>query len=103
MTTPVKFNLRLPAELHEQAAAIANQLGISLNAFAVLALRNWVDYQGAKQRAPVRAGLQAPTAQARSVPVVSKERDPSWPKVGRNEPCPCGSGKKSKFCHGAGA
>ena len=21
-------------------------------------------------------------------------------KVGRNEPCPCGSGKKFKFCHG---
>jgi preprotein translocase subunit SecA len=20
--------------------------------------------------------------------------------VGRNEPCPCGSGKKYKFCHG---
>jgi preprotein translocase subunit SecA len=23
------------------------------------------------------------------------------PKVGRNEPCPCGSGKKYKTCHGA--
>jgi preprotein translocase subunit SecA len=23
------------------------------------------------------------------------------PAVGRNEPCPCGSGKKYKFCHGA--
>jgi preprotein translocase subunit SecA len=22
-------------------------------------------------------------------------------KVGRNEPCPCGSGKKYKKCHGA--
>ncbi len=32
-------------------------------------------------------------------------RDPrnpqSWGKVGRNEPCPCGSGKKFKHCHGA--
>jgi preprotein translocase subunit SecA len=25
------------------------------------------------------------------------------PKVGRNEPCPCGSGKKYKKCHGANA
>jgi hypothetical protein len=25
------------------------------------------------------------------------------PKVGRNEPCPCGSGKKFKKCHGAAA
>jgi preprotein translocase subunit SecA len=23
------------------------------------------------------------------------------PKVGRNDPCPCGSGKKYKLCHGA--
>jgi preprotein translocase subunit SecA len=22
------------------------------------------------------------------------------PKVGRNDPCPCGSGKKYKSCHG---
>jgi preprotein translocase subunit SecA len=22
------------------------------------------------------------------------------PKVGRNDPCPCGSGKKYKHCHG---
>jgi preprotein translocase subunit SecA len=24
-------------------------------------------------------------------------------KIGRNDPCPCGSGKKFKKCHGAGA
>jgi preprotein translocase subunit SecA len=24
-----------------------------------------------------------------------------YPKVGRNDPCPCGSGKKYKQCHGA--
>jgi len=32
------------------------------------------------------------------------ERNPAdpttWGKVGRNEPCPCGSGKKYKHCHG---
>ncbi len=27
---------------------------------------------------------------------------PSAPEVGRNDPCPCGSGKKYKKCHGAG-
>jgi preprotein translocase subunit SecA len=26
-----------------------------------------------------------------------------YPRVGRNDPCPCGSGKKYKKCHGAGA
>ena len=37
--------------------------------------------------------------------VAPEERDPndpsSWGKVGRNEACPCGSGKKYKHCHGA--
>jgi SEC-C motif-containing protein len=34
-------------------------------------------------------GVVAPTTVVRSVP-----------KVGRNDPCPCGSGKKYKHCHG---
>jgi len=37
-----------------------------------------------------------------SVPVARVAGDPStWGKVGRNEACPCGSGKKYKHCHGA--
>src|SRR5262245_56837772 len=32
---------------------------------------------------------------------VRDPRNPTgWGKVGRNEPCPCGSGKKYKHCHG---
>jgi preprotein translocase subunit SecA len=35
-------------------------------------------------------------------PVEKNPDDPlTWGKVGRNEPCPCGSGKKYKHCHGA--
>jgi preprotein translocase subunit SecA len=34
-------------------------------------------------------------------PVKQVRRDE--PKVGRNDPCPCGSGKKYKKCHGAAA
>ncbi len=30
----------------------------------------------------------------------SVQEKPSMPRVGRNEPCPCGSGKKYKQCHG---
>jgi preprotein translocase subunit SecA len=47
--------------------------------------------------APALAGLPNGTAGASA-------RDPgdqsTWGKVGRNEPCPCGSGKKFKHCHG---
>ncbi|MBN9053234.1 MAG: SEC-C domain-containing protein, partial [Rhizobiales bacterium] len=37
--------------------------------------------------------------------VEPEDRDPNdpatWGRVARNEPCPCGSGKKYKHCHGA--
>jgi preprotein translocase subunit SecA len=39
-----------------------------------------------------------------SAVVAPEDRDPAdpatWGKVSRNEPCPCGSGKKYKHCHG---
>lgn len=31
---------------------------------------------------------------------ICKEPVTSQPKIGRNDPCPCGSGKKYKNCHG---
>jgi preprotein translocase subunit SecA len=44
----------------------------------------------------------AASAAPRAVPAAERNpTDPtSWGKVGRNEPCPCGSGKKFKHCHG---
>ncbi len=44
--------------------------------------------------APGMAGPGAPVAEP-ATPFVRAEK-----KVGRNEPCPCGSGKKYKHCHG---
>ncbi len=37
------------------------------------------------------------------MPAVQRRQEPvrSTAKVGRNEPCPCGSGRKHKHCHGA--
>jgi len=32
-----------------------------------------------------------------------RSRRPQVPPVGRNDPCPCGSGKKYKHCHGKAA
>jgi len=32
--------------------------------------------------------------------IMATTKPPQIPKVGRNDPCPCGSGKKYKYCHG---
>ena len=49
-------------------------------------------------------GGGATTIMARLAESEPSTRDPaepsSWGKVGRNEACPCGSGKKYKHCHG---
>jgi preprotein translocase subunit SecA len=51
---------------------------------------------GGRGRAPQPARTGGDDA-----PVKTVRRDE--PKVGRNDPCPCGSGKKYKKCHGAQA
>jgi preprotein translocase subunit SecA len=38
-----------------------------------------------------------------STPPVKQEPVKVGPKIGRNDPCPCGSGKKYKNCHGRGS
>lgn len=55
------------------------------------------DFQGGETALLVR--------QESNAIVAPEDRDPNnqatWGKVGRNEACPCGSGKKYKHCHGA--
>ena len=43
----------------------------------------------------------APAAPAEDIKLPSVTIRREAPKVGRNDPCPCGSGKKYKNCHGA--
>ena len=55
-----------------------------------------------EQKARERAAA-APNAENRPTPLVEgfDETDPAtWGNPGRNEPCPCGSGRKFKHCHG---
>ena len=59
---------------------------------------------------PSTAGVPAPAATASRRPGGDAEAEPApqkpvvkteWEKTPRNAPCPCGSGKKYKLCHGA--
>jgi preprotein translocase subunit SecA len=56
-----------------------------------------------KERAEVRRNLKKEqnlvySAGDSGQPAPTKKRETA--KVGRNDPCPCGSGKKYKKCHG---
>ncbi len=48
------------------------------------------------------AAAAAVAGAGKSAPVIKDKTDP-YADAGRNDPCPCGSGKKYKKCHGAGA
>jgi preprotein translocase subunit SecA len=56
---------------------------------------------GEDQLALAAASVVAGNGGARVAAAERRPNDPkTWGKVGRNEPCPCGSGKKYKHCHG---
>jgi preprotein translocase subunit SecA len=58
----------------------------------------------AQQKAALAAAEAAslPTPTEEAIAAGFDENDPeTWGKPGRNDACPCGSGKKFKHCHGA--
>jgi preprotein translocase subunit SecA len=64
-------------------------------------------FAGGSDGAPQRVQQPAGTGTQRMPPPQGPRQQPQQPvhaekKVGRNDPCPCGSGKKFKQCHGAG-
>ena len=57
--------------------------------------------KAAQRNAPFLAGEEIPT-ESPAIQKSSGAAPAHSDKVGRNDPCPCGSGKKYKKCHGAG-
>jgi preprotein translocase subunit SecA len=60
---------------------------------AALAAAGRSDARGAAER-------RAPLQTRRAATAVDPLDPATWGKVSRNAPCPCGSGKKYKHCHG---
>ncbi len=61
---------------------------------------------GAQQKAQAQmqsSGGKSPMAAASQAGKQAQTIKRAQPKVGRNDPCPCGSGKKYKKCHGKNA
>ncbi|MDR2852782.1 MAG: SEC-C domain-containing protein, partial [Burkholderiaceae bacterium] len=51
--------------------------------------------------APTETGEAQVTPESAVAAAIGAAASAAIPRVGRNEPCPCGSGKKYKHCHGA--
>ncbi|MEQ7370497.1 SEC-C metal-binding domain-containing protein [Xanthomonas campestris pv. campestris] len=102
-----KITLRLPMHVVEEAKAQAALLGVSLNAYILFA----VSEQVKRTRNELAGPVVPPKLKAKPKPAGRTASMPSWDdpvvttakrpqaKVGRNENCPCGSGRKAKHCH----
>jgi len=94
---------KLPQNLHTNEDSIAEASGQSKSERAEersksQSLRN-NNPKGRNNSSKGRSGGN-PAAQSASAPP-NTPRQMASAKVGRNDPCPCGSGKKYKKCHGA--
>jgi preprotein translocase subunit SecA len=83
-------------EAQERAAALtASQMQFTHADFSPEASFSAEDPQALALAAQEAAPQMQPSAPPSAGPSAS-----AFPKVGRNDPCPCGSGKKYKLCHG---
>lgn len=82
------IELIMKVQIKEQTAEEAAEE----NARKMMALKA----SGNKRLAETRANQEKASSERKTAPVKRNA-----PKVGRNDPCPCGSGKKYKNCHGA--
>ena len=83
-----RLNQRLQAQ-HAEAASLA-QLSSAGDA----------DAQAEAAQATAAQGAVPQGGRPGAAPVPAPRPVRAAPKVGRNQPCPCGSGKKFKNCHG---
>jgi preprotein translocase subunit SecA len=89
-------------EAQERAAALtASQMQFTHADFSPEASFSAEDPQALALAAQDAAPPAQPSAPASGGSSTSASASASaFPKVGRNDPCPCGSGKKYKHCHG---
>jgi preprotein translocase subunit SecA len=57
--------------------------------------------QAMEQQRQAQGGeAPAPAPKAAALPGFDEADESTWGNPGRNDACPCGSGKKFKHCHG---
>ena len=83
--TSANYSAPSESSIFAGAAAAADQFGV-----------------GGPSQEQIAAASAAAGGSSKAATVV-KDKDDVWANVGRNDPCPCGSGKKYKKCHGATA
>jgi len=86
--------IRIQIAQGEQRRPMSRSVGANQSA-SHNSIGSFAGSQGAQQNQSAAASAMQKASSPDNATVVR-----SQPKVGRNDPCPCGSGKKYKMCHG---
>jgi uncharacterized protein YecA (UPF0149 family) len=85
----------------EQAEALLDQLGLLESDPEPVELVLTLDNEDLRELERIRSARDIGSVGALDPDLPSLEAQFGGGKVGRNDPCPCGSGKKFKRCHGS--
>lgn len=100
LRTFLRLQMAVQQPLPEQKSALSGKVDYS-NPEGNLDAKSRQNIPSAKRAAGSAKGMpgQAPKEEIKSSTYVKDKNDP-YANVGRNDLCPCGSGKKFKKCHG---
>ncbi len=93
-TNIVSFLLRAGIPMQEEPPKVARQEPPRTDMSQMRANKEEIDEAGQDYAANERDVYDEGRPAVKQTPVVAE------PRIGRNDPCPCGSGKKYKQCHG---
>jgi preprotein translocase subunit SecA len=108
VTTVSKIQVRSQAEIEREELERQHRLARALQAQHAEAISpiqapgaDTTPGQGGGGGGGFGSSPNAPDTELRTAAPLAAPFVRQMPKVGRNEPCPCGSGRKFKHCHGA--
>ena len=90
------------AEARKRESYNRRQQGIHQEYSAAGVPNPYANYSTTRDTYPGESAQRQAAASANRQSVPAQQPVKAGPKVGRNDPCPCGSGKKYKNCHGRG-
>ena len=90
------------AEARKRESYNRRQQGIHQEYSAAGVPNPYANYSTTRDTYPGESAQRQAAASANRQSAPAQQPVKAGPKVGRNDPCPCGSGKKYKNCHGRG-
>jgi uncharacterized protein YecA (UPF0149 family) len=103
LVCPSRVDLPASADglITQDAEALLDQLGLLDTEPEPVELVLTLDNEDLRELEGIRAARDVGSVGAPDPDMPSLEAQFGGRKVGRNDPCPCGSGKKFKRCHGS--